>query len=74
VKQELGSVIDKYAQRPTDAQVVFSKIAHEYVCEAVVHLSTGLTAQASARATRSMPPSTNAPRRWTSSSVATSAA
>ena len=51
VKQELGSVVEKYAQRPTDAQVVFSKTAHEYVCEAVVHLSTGLTAQASARAT-----------------------
>ncbi len=51
VKQELGSVIDKYAQRPTDAQVVFSKNAHEFVCEAVVHLSTGLTAQASAHAT-----------------------
>jgi len=51
VQQELSSVIDKYAQRPTDAQVVFSKTAHEFVCEAVVHLSTGLTAQASARAT-----------------------
>lgn len=51
VQQELGSVVEKYAQRPTDAQVVFSKTAHEFVCEIVVHLSTGLTAQASARAT-----------------------
>lgn len=51
VKDELGAVVKKYAERPTDAQVVFSKAAHEYVCEAVVHLSTGLTAQASARAT-----------------------
>jgi len=51
VRNELGSVVDKYAQRPTDAQVVFSKAGHEYVCETVVHLSTGLTAQASARAT-----------------------
>lgn len=51
VKDELGIVMEKYAQRPTDAQVVFSKNAHEFVCEAVVHLSTGLTAQASAKAT-----------------------
>ncbi len=51
VEQELGTVIEKYAQRPTDAQVVFSKNAHEFACEAVVHLSTGLTAQASAKAT-----------------------
>ena len=51
VKDELGVVVEKYAQRPTDAQVVFSKNAHEYVCETTVHLSTGLTAQASAKAT-----------------------
>ncbi|MEJ2035354.1 MAG: HPF/RaiA family ribosome-associated protein, partial [Maritimibacter sp.] len=31
VKTELGSVVEKYAQRPTDAQVVFSKNAHEFV-------------------------------------------
>ena len=51
VKDELGAVVQKYAERPTDAQVVFSKHAHEYVCEAVVHLSTGLTAQAKSHAT-----------------------
>jgi ribosomal subunit interface protein len=51
VRDELGAVVQKYAERPTDAQIVFSKNAHEYVCEAVVHLSTGLTAQASAHAT-----------------------
>lgn len=51
VKQELGEIIQKYAERPTDAQVVFSRSAHEYVCEATVHLSTGLTAQAKAHAT-----------------------
>lgn len=50
VKTELGVVLEKYAQRPTDANVVFSKSGAEYSCEAVVHLSTGLTAQASARA------------------------
>lgn len=46
VQNELGSVLEKYAGRPTDASIVFSRDAHEYVCEAVVHLSTGLTAQA----------------------------
>ena len=51
VRDDLGSVVQKYAERPTDAQVVFSKSAHEYVCEATVHLSTGLTAQAKAHAT-----------------------
>lgn len=46
VQDSLGAVVGKYAGRPTDATVVFSKSAHEHVCEAVVHLSTGLTAQA----------------------------
>ncbi|MEX0310933.1 MAG: ribosome-associated translation inhibitor RaiA [Tateyamaria sp.] len=51
VRGDLGSVVQKYAERPTNAQVVFSKSAHEFVCEATVHLSTGLTAQAKAHAT-----------------------
>jgi ribosomal subunit interface protein len=51
VQDELGVAVKKYAERPTDAQVVFSKSAHEYVCEATVHLSTGLTAQAKAKET-----------------------
>ncbi|MEQ9692863.1 ribosome-associated translation inhibitor RaiA [Shimia sp. SDUM112013] len=51
VKDELSTVVSKYAERPTDANIVFSKSAHEYVCEATVHLSTGLTAQAKAHAT-----------------------
>lgn len=46
VKAEIGEIVEKYAQRPTDATVVFSRSAHELVCEAVIHLSTGLTAQA----------------------------
>jgi ribosomal subunit interface protein len=50
VKAELGEVVDKYAQRPTEAVIVFSRNAHEYVCEAVIHLSTGLTAQAKGHA------------------------
>lgn len=51
VQTELSETLGKYAGRPTEAVVVFSKSAHEYVCESVVHLSTGLTAQAKAHAT-----------------------
>ncbi|SPF79366.1 ribosome hibernation-promoting factor, HPF/YfiA family [Pseudoprimorskyibacter insulae] len=51
VKDELGAAVQKYAERPTDASVIFSKSAHEYVCEATVHLSTGLTATAKAHET-----------------------
>src|SRR6056300_798706 len=51
VKDELGTTVQKYAGRPTDANVIFSKSGHEFVCEAIVHLSTGLTAQAKAHAT-----------------------
>ena len=48
VKAELNGAIRKYAERPTDAQIIFSKSGHEFVCDAIVHLSTGLTAQAKA--------------------------
>lgn len=51
VETELDAIVAKYAERPTDALVIFSKDAHEFVCEATVHLSTGLTAQAKAHAT-----------------------
>ncbi|WP_394178966.1 ribosome hibernation-promoting factor, HPF/YfiA family [Yoonia maritima] len=51
VKAELSEILSKYAGRPTEAYVVFSKSGHEYVCESVVHLSTGLTAQATGKAT-----------------------
>ncbi|MFK7939662.1 MAG: ribosome-associated translation inhibitor RaiA [Roseovarius sp.] len=50
VKEDLGSAVQKYAERPTDANVVFSKSANEFVCETTVHLSTGLTTQAKAHA------------------------
>ena len=49
VRTELDEVVQKYAERPTDALVVFSKSAHEFACEATVHLSTGLTATAKAK-------------------------
>ncbi|MDX8353020.1 ribosome hibernation-promoting factor, HPF/YfiA family [Cognatiyoonia sp. IB215182] len=50
VQTELAEILSKYAGRPTDAHVVFSKSGHEYVCESIVHLSTGLTAQATGKA------------------------
>ena len=48
VKSELDDIVGKFANRPTEAAVVFSKSAGEFFCEATVHLSTGLTAQARA--------------------------
>ncbi|MEM1234667.1 MAG: ribosome-associated translation inhibitor RaiA [Pseudomonadota bacterium] len=50
VEDSLGETIGKYAGRPTDATVIFSKSAHEHVCETIVHLSTGLTVQAKGQA------------------------
>jgi len=46
VEAETGEMLGKYSGRPTDANIVFSKSGHEFVCETVIHLSTGLTAQA----------------------------
>ena len=51
VRTELDEAVSKYAERPTDALVVFSKTGHECACEATVHLSTGLNASAKAKAT-----------------------
>jgi ribosomal subunit interface protein len=51
VQQELGEAVKKYAERPTDATIIFSKSGHEFVCESTVHLSTGLTASAKAHET-----------------------
>lgn len=51
VKTELGAVMEKYSQRPTDAIVVFSRDAHLFVCEATVHLSSGLTVQSRGQST-----------------------
>ena len=51
VKTELGEAVAKYAGRPTDAVVTFSRVAHEFVCESTVHLSTGLSAAAKGQAT-----------------------
>lgn len=46
VQDQLGSTVAKYAGRPTDATVTFSRDGHEFVTELVVHLSTGLMVNA----------------------------
>jgi ribosomal subunit interface protein len=51
VKTTMDAIVGKYAERPTGATAVFSKDAHEFVCEATVHLSTGLSTQARAKST-----------------------
>lgn len=51
VKAELSDMFDKYAQRPTDATIVFSKDAHQHICEATIHLATGFTVSARGEAT-----------------------
>lgn len=48
VKDRLEEVVAKYAERPTEALVTFSKDRHEFVADTSVHLSTGMTAQAKA--------------------------
>ena len=51
VQTELGEVLQKYAERPTDAQIVFSKDGHEFMCESTIHLSTGLSVNSKGKAT-----------------------
>ena len=46
----LAEAAAKYAGRPTDGTVVFSRDGHAFACEIMVHLSTGLTAQANGAA------------------------
>jgi ribosomal subunit interface protein len=47
VTEGIEELAAKYAGRPTEATVVFSRDRHLMCCEITVHLSTGLTAQAS---------------------------
>lgn len=49
VAQGFTEATSKYAGRPTEATAVFSREGAFFVCEATVHLSTGLTVQARGR-------------------------
>ncbi|NNU79381.1 ribosome-associated translation inhibitor RaiA [Halovulum dunhuangense] len=51
VNDRLTEGVGKYASRAVEATVTFSKDRHEFLCDASVHLSTGLTVQAKGRAT-----------------------
>ena len=50
VEDRLGEAVAKYFDRPVEAIVTFCKDRHEYIADSSVHLSTGMTVQATARA------------------------
>ena len=50
VSERLLDVTGKYAERPVEAIVTFSKSGSEFVSDTSIHLSTGLKAQAKAHA------------------------
>ncbi len=49
-EEKLLEVVDKYAERPVEAIVTFSRDAYEFTADASVHLSTGMTVQAKSKA------------------------
>tara|TARA_A100001011_G_C14306317_1_gene843338 strand:- start:2429 stop:2758 length:330 start_codon:yes stop_codon:yes gene_type:complete len=49
-KEQLDIINKKYLLRPTCANITFTKENHEFVCEALLHLSSGLTARCTGRA------------------------
>lgn len=51
VEEKITEAVGKYANRPTDAALTLSRDAHLYVCDCSAHLSTGLTAQSTAKET-----------------------
>lgn len=50
VGTQLNEMVTKYSARPVEAVVTFSRDRHEFLCDATVHLSTGLTTQARSHA------------------------
>ncbi len=50
VETRLVEAVGKYAERPVEAIVTFSKDRHEFACDVSVHLSTGMHAQAKGKA------------------------
>ena len=50
VEGRLDEAVAKYFDRPVEAIVTFCKDRHEFSADASVHLSTGMTVQATARA------------------------
>ena len=50
VEDRLTETVGKFFDRPVDAVVTFSRDRHEFISNSSVHLSTGMTVQAKARA------------------------
>lgn len=50
VESRLAEAVAKYSERPVEGVVTFSKDRYEFVADATVHLSTGLTTKAKGRA------------------------
>ena len=50
VEERLNDSVGKYFERPVEAVVTFCKDRHEFSADASVHLPTGMTVQATARA------------------------
>jgi ribosomal subunit interface protein len=50
VEDRLGEAVGKYFDKPVDAVVTFCKDGHQFVADSSVHLSTGMTVQASGKA------------------------
>ena len=50
VEDRLLDAVGKYFDRPVEAIVTFSKDRHEFISDSSVHLPTGMTVQAKARA------------------------
>mgnify|MGYP001797685601 CR=1 FL=1 len=50
VNTRITDAVEKFSNRPVEAAVTFSRDRHEYLCDASVHLSTGMTVQARGRA------------------------
>ncbi len=48
-EDRLNDIVFKYAERPVEAAVTFSKDRYEYVADLTVHLSTGLTTKSQAK-------------------------
>lgn len=50
VTRQLEACALKYFDRPVNATVTFSRDAHDFRCDALVHLPTGMTATARGQA------------------------
>lgn len=50
VEEKLDEIVEKFAERPVEAGVTFSRDRHEFCADASVHLSTGMTVQAKSKA------------------------